>query len=65
MYLKSYDVFSKGDIVQDPKYPNVLVYMHPGLPGDVPTMVRFLKVPSPRTLIAYTHTLYTYIAYIH
>ena len=42
--LKKYDKFSKGDVITNIKYPNVLVYMHPGLPGDLPTMVRFLKV---------------------
>lgn len=41
--LKEYDVFTKGDVVTNPKYPNVLVYMHPGLPGSLPTMLRFLK----------------------
>lgn len=42
--LKKYDKFRNGEITTNTKYPNVLVYMHPGMPGDLPTMVWFLKV---------------------
>ena len=58
--LKSYDIFSKGDIVQDIKYPNVLWYMHPALPGDVPTMVRFLK-PTCKEKEAAEHLLHVWL----
>jgi len=58
--LKDYDIFTKGDIVQDPKYPNVLVYMHPGLPGNQPTMVRFLK-PGCKEKEEAEHLLHTWL----
>ena len=58
--LHDYDVFSKGDIVQDTKYPNVLVYMHPGLPGSQPTMVRFLKSGFKEREAA-DHALHTWL----
>ena len=58
--LKEYDVFTKGDIVQDPNYPNVLIHMHPGLPGTLPTMVRFLK-PGCKEKEAAEHLLHTWL----
>lgn len=58
--LKNYDTFTKGDIIQDINYPNVLVYMHPGLPGHVPTMVRFLK-PACKEKEAAEHLLHTWL----